>query len=85
MIDAVTYGMIPSAKSEKRESAEPEKRFSSVRMPPPLKSCLQRRLVDARRRDPRAEPVDREHSGREEHRRLRSSGTRQALASQPNI
>ena len=38
MIDAVTYGMIPSAKSEKRESAEPEKRFSSVRMPPPLKS-----------------------------------------------
>ena len=37
MIDAVTYGMIPSAKSEKRESAEPEKRFSSVRMPPPLK------------------------------------------------
>ena len=24
MIDAVTYGMIPSAKIEKRESAEPE-------------------------------------------------------------
>jgi hypothetical protein len=37
MIDAVTYGMIPSAKSEKRESAEPEKRFSRLRMPPPLK------------------------------------------------
>ena len=31
MIDAVTYGMIPSAKSEKRESAEPEKRFSRPR------------------------------------------------------
>jgi hypothetical protein len=37
MIDAVTYGMIPSAKSENRESAEPEKRFSSWRMPPPAK------------------------------------------------
>ncbi len=35
MIDAVTYGMIPSAKSEKRDSAEPEKRFSSVRIEPP--------------------------------------------------
>ena len=42
MIDAVTYGMIPSAKSEKRESAEPEKRFSrpSTPLPPPLKSLL---------------------------------------------
>ena len=35
MIDAVTYGMIPSAKSEKRDSAEPEKRLSSVRIEPP--------------------------------------------------
>ncbi len=34
MIDAVTYGMIPSAKSEKRDSAEPEKRFRSWRTPP---------------------------------------------------
>ena len=31
MIDAVTYGMIPSAKTEKRESAPPEKRFSRPR------------------------------------------------------
>ena len=29
MIEAVTYGMIPSAKIEKRESAEPEKRFEA--------------------------------------------------------
>jgi hypothetical protein len=28
MIDAVTYGMIPSAKIEKRDSAEPLKRLS---------------------------------------------------------
>ena len=35
MIDAVTYGMIPSAKSEKRDSADPEKRFSSAKTPPP--------------------------------------------------
>jgi len=27
MIDAVTYGMIPSAKIENRDSAEPENRF----------------------------------------------------------
>ena len=39
MIDAVTYGMIPSAKSEKRDSAEPLNRFSSPRTlePCPLK------------------------------------------------
>src|SRR5262249_30066172 len=36
MIDAVTYGMIPSAKIEKRESAEPENRFSSPSSEPPL-------------------------------------------------
>ena len=35
MIDAVTYGMIPSAKIEKRESAEPEKRFSRPSSEPP--------------------------------------------------
>jgi hypothetical protein len=29
MIEAVTYGMIPSAKSENCDSAPPEKRFSS--------------------------------------------------------
>jgi hypothetical protein len=34
--------MIPSAKSEKRESAEPEKRLSRPRtpLPPPLKRLL---------------------------------------------
>ena len=44
MIDAVTYGMIPSAKSEKRDSAEPEKRFRSWKTPPDpppvLKNCF---------------------------------------------
>ena len=34
MIDAVTYGMIPSAKSENCDSAPPEKRFSRLKMPP---------------------------------------------------
>jgi hypothetical protein len=34
-IDAVTYGMIPSAKSENCESAPPEKRLSRPRMLPP--------------------------------------------------
>ena len=34
MIEAVTYGMIPSANTEKRESALPEKRFSRPRIVP---------------------------------------------------
>ncbi len=40
MIDAVMYGMIPSAKTEKRESAPPEKRLSRPRtvLPAPLKA-----------------------------------------------
>jgi hypothetical protein len=36
MIEAVTYGMIPSANREKRDSAEPEKRFSRPSTVPPL-------------------------------------------------
>ena len=35
MIEAVTYGMIPSAKIEKRESAEPLNRLSRPRTLPP--------------------------------------------------
>jgi hypothetical protein len=35
MIEAVTYGMIPSANSAKRESAPPEKTLSSPRIVPP--------------------------------------------------
>jgi hypothetical protein len=40
MIEAVMYGMIPSAKTEKRESAPPEKRLSrpSTVLPPPWKA-----------------------------------------------
>jgi hypothetical protein len=35
-IDAVTYGTIPSAKSESRDKADPESRFSSPRIELPL-------------------------------------------------
>ena len=35
MIEAVTYGMIPSANSENCESAPPENRLSRPRMEPP--------------------------------------------------
>ena len=35
MIDAVTYGMIPSANRENCESAPPEKRLSRPRIVPP--------------------------------------------------
>ena len=34
MIDAEMYGMMPSAKIEKRDSAPPEKTLKSPRMPP---------------------------------------------------
>ena len=34
MIDAEMYGMIPSAKIEKRDSAPPENTFSRPRIPP---------------------------------------------------
>ena len=42
MIDAVTYGMIPSAKIANCDRAPPEKRFSRPRTVPPveLKYCL---------------------------------------------
>ena len=36
MIDAVTYGMIPSANSENCDSAPPENRLSSPRIEPPF-------------------------------------------------
>ena len=36
MIDAVTYGMIPSANSENWDSAPPEKRLSRLKIPPVL-------------------------------------------------
>jgi hypothetical protein len=34
MIEAVTYGMIPSANSENCDSAPPEKRLSRSKIPP---------------------------------------------------
>ena len=39
MIEAVTYGMIPSAKIEKRESAPPLNRLSRPRTPPSEEAC----------------------------------------------
>ena len=40
MIDAVTYGMIPSAKIEKRASAPPLKRLSRPRTPLPKRPAI---------------------------------------------
>ncbi len=41
MIDALMYGMMPSAKTVKRDSAPPLNMLNRFRMPPlwPLKSC----------------------------------------------
>ena len=49
MIDAVTYGMIPSAKIEKRESAEPENVFRRPNTPwprPPVFGWLARHVAE---------------------------------------
>ena len=82
MIDAVTYGMIPSAKIENRERAEPEKRFSrpSSEPPRPLKKfwiCAESTpgagIHEPMRYSARIPAVNRS--------RRRSSGTRHALAS----
>ena len=47
MIDAVTYGMIPSAKIEKRESAEPENVFSRPNTPRPRPPRVEEGRIDA--------------------------------------
>ncbi len=39
MIEAVMYGMIPSANSAMRDSPPPVNVFSRLRMPPPPKFC----------------------------------------------
>jgi hypothetical protein len=49
--------MIPSAKSEKRDSA------ATAAAAEERLQCL---LIDSRRRHPRAEPIDGKHTGREE-------------------
>ena len=46
MIDAVTYGMIPSAKSENRDSAEPENVFSRAKIPEPRPPVLKKFWID---------------------------------------
>ncbi len=40
MIDAVMYGMMPSAKTESDSSAPPENRFSRFSTPPPAPDWL---------------------------------------------
>ena len=85
MIDAVTYGMIPSAKIEKRDNPPPENRFSRLKIPPvrdrywsiASASTPGDGIHDPSRYSARIIAVKRS--------RRRISGTRQALASQANI
>ena len=68
MIDAVMYGMIPSAKSAIRESPPPLNVFSRLRIPPLpnwLLDLVDGVDVDPRHGDVRAEPVQREQQRRE--------------------
>ena len=68
MIDAVTYGMIPSANSEKRDERAAREEVEQAEDGAALAAevALDRLGVDARRRHPRAEPVEREDHRREE-------------------
>ena len=62
MIEAVTYGMIPSANSENCESAPPEKSVQQAedRAALAVEVALDRVGVDAGGGNPRAEPVERQ-------------------------
>jgi hypothetical protein len=73
MIEAEMYGMIPSAKIEKRESAPPENMLNMSRMPPRV--WLNRRASSFGSipgRDERSDAVDHERATRKIRRRLRS-------------
>ena len=65
MIDAEMYGMIPSANTESRRSAPPEKMSRKPKSEPAdaLKNSLIAAGSTPGRRDVRAEPVDREQRG----------------------
>ena len=69
MIDAVTYGMIPSAKIEKRESAPAREQGEQAEDAAGVTTevVLNRGRVDAGSRHPRAQAVRREHGSGEEH------------------
>ena len=69
MIDDVMYGMMPSAKIEKRSSAPPENMFTKPehRVARLLEERGQSFAVDAGRRDRDSDPVDGEHRQREQH------------------
>ena len=58
--------MIPSAKIESRESEPPLNTLSRPRTPL-AEQPRDGRGIDPRRRDPRPEPVDRQHPGGEQH------------------
>ena len=70
MIDAVMYGMIPSAKTAKELSAPPENRLRNPMAPWVCGLLLQLRHlaeVDARHGDVGAEAVEGDHPEREQH------------------
>ncbi len=70
MIEAVMYGMIPSANTAIRESPPPLNVFSRLRIPPPPNcACTDADGVDvhSRDRDVGADAVDREKRCGEQH------------------
>ena len=70
MIDAVMYGMMPSANTLSRNNAPPENRFSTVNRSLPLPASsmqlVDRAVGHTRRRDGGTQPVDGDHGEREE-------------------
>src|SRR5580765_6170369 len=70
MIDAVMYGMMPSANTDSLSSAPPENRFNTVEVVVAATGLVQARVDravrDPRRRHGRAESVHGDHGQREE-------------------
>ena len=82
MIDAEMYGMIPSAKIVKRDSAPPENMLNMPRMPPCWlwNSFASSVRVDTRHRNVRPDPVDDQRPQQEHARRRLDRRTSPALA-----
>ena len=83
MIDAEMYGMMPSAKIDKRSSAPPENMLNMLRIVPRLllEQLLQRDRVDARHRDERADAVD-DQRAEQEQQALAEIGETRRVAEQ---
>ena len=78
MIDAEMYGMMPSAKIDKRSSAPPENMLNMLRIVPDCcsKNCCSCDGVDAGHGDERADAVDDKRAEQKQQAMAEIGGTR---------